>query len=351
MMKAVRTSTSFAFLAGSLCALACGGREPDNTDDGVGSITVTAEGGTSNTDDTGPMKFDVEGEDETAGGSAEEGEGEGCEKVDFVFVIDSSPSMFDEQAALLASFPGFINAIEQTLMLNDFQVMVVDAGATAGAGCDSTLGAGRVSSGTGQDCALVGGNRYATQDQPDLTAAFSCMANRGATGPGNEQTMDSLLNGIGPLSAGGQCNDGFIRDDAVLVVTIVTDEEDDPNDTVPVPAWDGTCEPADADTNSVGSPMTWYDQIVNIKNNQSKAAVVLSLIGDCDEAGNCGGIVFDQLNPQATTGAEPAPRLRQFTNLWDFGSIGPVCANDYTPFFEAAVSVIGSACDDFMPPG
>lgn len=350
MMKVAGRRSSIALWAGSLCALACGGREPEMTDEGIGSISVTADEATSNTD-SGQMKFDVEGSEETQGGSAEEGEGEGCEKVDFVFIIDSSPSMADEQVALLASFPGFINAIEQDLMLNDFHVMVIDAGATAGAGCESTLGAGRVTSSTGQDCGLVGGNRYATQDQPDLSAAFSCMGNRGANGPGNEQTMDSLLAGIGPLSGGGQCNDGFVRDDAVLVVTIVSDEEDDPSDIVPIPSLDGTCEPADTDTNSAGNPMSWYDDIVAIKNGDSKAAVVLSLIGDCDSTGNCGGIVFDALNPTATTGAEPAPRLRQFTNLWEFGSVGPVCAPDYTPFFEEAVSVIGSACDDFKPPG
>ena len=49
--------------------------------------------------------------------------------------------------------------------------------------------------------------------------------------------------------------------------------------------------------------------------------------------------------------AEPAPRLREFTQSFGYGSVGPVCAADYAPFFEAAVSVIESACDDFIPQG
>jgi hypothetical protein len=134
-------------------------------------------------------------------------------------------------------------------------------------------------------------------------------------------------------------------------VTIITDEEDSPADLSPNPKWDGTCEPADSDTNSQGDPQSWYDAVVQVKNGDPEAAVVLSLIGDCDEAGTCDGIVFDPFNPTASTGAEPAPRLRAFTQKWTYGSLGPVCAPDYAPFFEEAVSVISHACEGFKPPG
>jgi hypothetical protein len=320
-----------------------GGGGPDYGDDGSDDSTAD-DGG-----DDGGDKWDIGGGTGTGNGGDEE-EGEYC-KVDFVFVIDSSPSMADEQAFLLASFPGFIAAIEAVLGADDFNLMVLDAGQMAGAGCEGTLGSGRTTSAAGQDCALVGGNRYATQAQPDLTAAFTCMASRGQVGPSNEQTMQSLMDGIGPLTDPGGCNEGFVRDDAILVITIITDEEDDPNDINLDPLWDGTCEPADDDTNSTGDPQSWYDGVVAIKNGDPKAAVVLSLIGDCDDAGTCAGIVFDPLNPTASTGAEPSPRLREFTNMFEFGSIGPVCAPDYAPFFEEAVSIIDVSCDEFEPPG
>ena len=330
-----------------------GGGGDGGADTGITGLTASASDGTSTsastTDDTGPEKFDV---GETTGATGgDSGTDEGCEKVDFVFVIDSSPSMADEQVALLASFPGFITAIEDTLGLNDFQVMVLDAGALAGAGCEGTLGAGRISDSLGNDCGLVGGNRYATQAQPDLTAAFTCMASRGQVGPSNEETMNSLQAGIGALDAPGQCNEGFVRDDAVLVITLITDEEDSTADINPAPLWDGTCEPADDDPNSVGDPQSWFDAVVAEKNGDPSAVVVLSLIGDCDVGGSCTGIVFDPLNPTASTGAEPSPRLREFTGKFQYGSTGPVCAPDYAPFFTDAVSVISSACDDFLPPG
>jgi hypothetical protein len=175
------------------------------------------------------------------------------------------------------------------------------------------------------------------------------MGSRGFAGPGDEQTMSSLLASVGPLVAPGQCNEGFLRDDAILVVTIISDEEDSPSDIVPVPPLDGSCVPADADPNSTGDPAGWKAGLVASKGANEDAIVVLSLIGDCDVGGSCPGIAQDMLG--GYTGAEPAPRIREFTQSFGYGSVGPVCAPDYAPFFEEAVSVIESACDEFVPQG
>jgi hypothetical protein len=344
------------WIAASLLGCVAGCGEPGTRDDAstgqpfTASITLTnGTGDSSGGDapaDTGD-KLDVAPGDGTAMND-DGGSGDGCQKVDFLFVIDSSASMQDEQDNLLASFPGFITAIEQTLMIDDFHVMVVDAGLIPGAGCDGILGAGRVTSGAGQDCMLAGGQRYATVDQPDLAATFTCIGSRGFAGPGDEQTMSSLLAAVGPLVAPGQCNEGFLRDDAILVITIITDEEDDPADIVPVPPLDGSCVPADADPNSSGDPIGWKAGLVAAKGGNEDAIVVLSLVGDCDVGGSCPGIA---LVGSGYTGAEPAPRIRAFTESFGYGSVGPVCAPDYAPFFEQAVSVIESACDEFVPQG
>jgi hypothetical protein len=341
-------------LAAALISSACSDSgAPQDSASMTGIVTLSGTGdetGVASVSNTTSVKLDV-GEGSGTGAGDEGGEA-GCKKVDFLFVIDSSPSMEDEQDNLLVSFPGFITAIEDTLMIDDFHLMVVDASVTPGAGCDGTLGAGRTTSAAGQDCMLVGGTRYATEAQPDLIDAFTCMASRGFAGDPNEQTMSSLTDAIGPLSDPGGCNEGFVRDDAILVVTIITDEEDSPSDVDPAPPLDGSCTPADADPNSSGDPMSWRDEIVAIKNGDADAVVVLSLLGDCDEGGDCPGIFLDPFDPNAPiTGAEPAPRLRQFTQLFGYGSLGPVCAADYAPFFADAVSVIESACSDFVPPG
>ncbi len=320
-------------------------------DDGIDSLDTAGSGddGIGDLDGGGP-KLDLPGGDEAMDGGDELSD-EGCQKVDFLFVIDSSPSMEDEQDNLLVSFPGFISAIQDALMIDDFHVMAIDASQTPGGGCDGTLGAGRTSNAAGQDCGLTGGLRYATQEQPDLVDAFTCMASRGAEGDPNEQTMNSMMASIGPLNGAGECNEGFLRDDAVLVVTIITDEEDSPGDAGQQQIPDGSCQPADDDPNSTGDPGAWKQAVLDAKAGDENAMVVLALTGDCDAGGDCAGIFIDALNPAAPiTGAEPAPRVREFATSFSYGSIGPICADDFAPFFAAAVSVIESACDDFEPP-
>jgi hypothetical protein len=343
----------FALLA--LASMGCANDRPSEgeTSGGPGiTETPTADTGIGELagDDDGP-KLDISGAaDGTAGG--DELGSEGCKKVDFLFVIDSSPSMEDEQDNLLTSFPGFLDAISSSLEIDDFHLMVIDASEIDGGGCDGTLGAGLRESAAGQDCMLSGDLRYATQDQPDLAATFSCMGARGFDGDPNERTMDSLTAAIGPLLAPGGCNEGFLRDDAVLVVTIITDEEDSPGDSQQDPSLDGSCEPVDSDPNSNGDPGAWHDAVIAAKNGDADAMVVLALTGDCDAGGDCPGIAFDPFDDDSpVTGAEPAPRVREFASSFGFGSVGPVCAADYSGFFSDAVSVIASACDGFVPPG
>jgi hypothetical protein len=200
--------------------------------------------------------------------------------------------------------------------------------------CDAILGAGRDDDLMGSDCGLAGGQRYIVDGQPDLAAAFDCVARPGTGGDGLERQMEAVTSAVGPLNAAGQCNEGFVRDDAVLVVTIVTDEEDDPND--------GN----DPDENSPGNPQDWYDAIVAAKNGDPSAVVVLGLVGDTDVPNAVCQPIEDVF------GAEPAPRLRQFVELFgERGIWASVCSPDYTPFFQEAVGLIDAACDEFEPPG
>ncbi len=333
---------------------------------GDGEGTAGGPTGAAGADDAG--KFDVE-QGEAGPGNGEGANPAGCEKVDFLFLVDNSGSMEDEQDNLLQSFPGFIATIQDTLMAEDYQIMAVDTDASNAGGtsimcspapqccdsscmfnpaatcngmpctmpdeaCDAILGAGRDNDLMGADCGLAGGKRYIVDGQADLPAAFDCIARPGTGGDGLERQMQAVTSAIGPLTAAGQCNEGFIRDDAVLVVTIVTDEEDDPSD--------GN----DADENSPGNPQDWYDAVVAAKNGDPSAVVVLGLVGDTDVPNATCQPIQDVL------GAEPAPRLRQFVEL--FGGRGiwaSVCSPDYTPFFQQAVGLIDAACDEFVPPG
>src|SRR5690606_36546354 len=112
-------------------------------------------------------------------GTAEGSDQEAFKQADFVYVVDSSPWIVVEQDKLVRSYPGFISAIEQSLDIDDFNLMVVDAGRLSGSGaCDGTLGAGQIADGSGRDCGVSSGRRFVTTQQADLVEVFSCMASR-----------------------------------------------------------------------------------------------------------------------------------------------------------------------------
>lgn len=295
------------------------------------------------------------------GASAEAGD-TGCKKVDFLFVVDSSGSMQDEQQNLANSFPGFIDVIEQETMVDDFHIMAVDTDAAGllecaiicgllpdcngipcdqipqETACDATLGAGRRMSAFGQDCGVGGDARYIVSGQADLSATFSCTAQVGTNGSGDEMAIEAMTAAVGEqLNGAGGCNEGFLREDAILVVTLITDESNR-----------AFGQDADNETPSPGTPDGWYESLVARKAGNDAAIVVLGLVGDNDQP----DAICGDLDLNTSTGAEPAPDLRQFVEMFgDNGVVGSVCSPDYAPFFSSAVSVIQSACDDFVPPG
>lgn len=379
-MAARRRSVAISLGVFALAA-ACGdspdrdaGLEPQPT-----TITATGDDGGGD-DDDGDTATVLDIGAGTFGGVDPDGN-RGCDKVDFLFVVDNSGSMADEQQALIDSFEPFIAAIEDRVGdSHDFQVMVVDVdawvygecpeacdeaascdaanacgvttecgfpcalrdlcvmgdfacGATEPFECEDVLGAGvthpRGRGATGHDCELATGKRYMDANEPDLAGAFACAARVGTgSSADTEQPMDAMVAALSSEGPAGACNEGFVRDDAILVVTFITDEDDDPTD-------------------STGSPAGWFDAIAQAKHGDDAAVVVLGLFGDNDDpAGIC-----EPLSHDFAVGAEAAPRLREFVNMWGSrGHVGSVCATDYAPFFMAAVDSIGQACDDFVPP-
>ncbi|MEM6989452.1 MAG: hypothetical protein AAF721_03110 [Myxococcota bacterium] len=256
-----------------------------------------------------------------------------CQKIDFLFVIDDSGSMGDEQARLIDGFPGFISGVQEAIEQYDYQMMVVTTGYNYGASdpddCSTAIGAGRIEADDGEACGVgeaEAGQRFTTAQDEGLTDVFECVADVGTTGFGDERPIWSMAQAITAQSGPNGCNAGFLRDDAILVVTIITDEEDD------------------ADENSPGDPALWKEVVVAAKHGDERSVVMLGLLGDTDlPDGDC--LPFDQEG----NGAEGAPRLREFVDSFEYGSWTSVCADDYTPFFSEAVGDIGAACTDFTP--
>lgn len=270
----------------------------------------------------------------------------GCEKVDFLFIVDNSISMEEQQVALIASFPNFISTIQSTIKAgSNYHIMVVDtdeetrctpqscqsaphstcvgyACNTNFEPCDNTLGAGVLHpAGQGASnklCQLVGDERYIVEAEPDKTTSFACVAQVGLAGHPEERPMDALVAAMASeINAPGGCNAGFLRDDAILVITFISD---DPN------------------VEDAGLPQDWYDAVVAAKGGNADAVAVL---GFTPAFADCG----------PTSKPNKGKHWSEFIAMWGARGLEvSVCEQDFGPPFQDAVKIIDETCDDFSPP-
>lgn len=236
-----------------------------------------------------------------------------CKKVDFLFVVDNSGSMLEEQANVISNFPTFIDGIGAVLPeLESIHVGVVttDAYHYNSTGCQQ-LGA-LVTETMLTECGPYIAGSYMTEFD-DLSKSFSCAANVGTTGSGLERALDATVQSLeGFINSPGQCNDGFNRDDAVTVVVIITDED----------------APTDQNVDEA------FDHVMYLEGSDEN--VVVLMLTNIDDS-SC------PLDVHTST------MLIDFTKRFRWGFVGDICAADYGPFFSAAVDVIDKACDELEP--
>ena len=352
-MERVRTATlGVVLLAWSG---ACG---DDSSQDPTTTAPLTTSGSTTDAgtststgpvadSDTGMPKLDVEMGTMGSGG-IETGD-DSCKKVDLLFVIDNSGSMADEQLNLAASVPGFISAMQQELAETEgYNIGVITTDLYIYDVSCTPLSIGSFVTQTGgpdssmQECGPYSSDLRFMTENDNLANKFTCAARVGTGGDGDEHPMEAMLTALQPpLSDVGGCNEGFLRDDALLVVVLITDEEDDHEE------GEAACD-AMALPGSPGEPSTWFEDLVAIKGGEEDHVVVVSLVGPDAEAGSmCPEL--DKCNG-GIEGAEVAPRILEFTRMFTYGFIGPVC-EDYGPIFQESIAVIKTACEEFGPVG
>ncbi len=192
---------------------------------------------------------------------------------------------------------------------------------TAFEACDSVLGAGVVhpagKGASNKPCSVYGGNRYAVEGDPDLAGTFECLAMVGLAGHPTERPMDAMVAALSePLLADDGCNDGFLRDDAILVITFMSDD----------PFYEDS-----------GTPQDWYNAVVAAKKGNKDAVAVL---GFTPTAEGCG----------PAKSLDKGKHWAEFIGLWgDRGLEVSVCEPDFAPYFTESVKIIDEACDNFDP--
>jgi hypothetical protein len=262
--------------------------------------------------------------------TGEEGAEPGCEKVDVLYIIDNSPSMYAEQQTLISNFGTFASEMQNALVdVEDYHIGVIttdnyvdegifdDSSQTVNAQApECRLLGGLVVQAQGGDCRpFAEGGNYITE-MDDLSAKFSCTANVGEDGDSDERVRDALISALNPtLQNPMACNEGFIRDDALLIVVILTDENDPSN----------------------ASVQEAYDAVVAAKGTEENV-VMLALIWDqswdyCSE------------DLSESDGWE----VEEFVNLFTNSAVGNICESSYAGFFSQSIPTIDSACDQFVP--
>lgn len=129
----------------------------------------------------------------------------------------------------------------------------------------------------------------------------------GLTGEALTAAMSSQLGGI------GGCNGGFLRKDALLMISIISN-------------WDQGGHP----WSSAGTPEEWAHAIIDRKNGNLDAVVML-YIGDA---------TFPWQD-----------RLWRLTPMFKHNLISDGWDPDYGPAFDTATDMALDACAGFVPPG
>ena len=268
----------------------------------------------------------------------------GCKgKIDFLFTIASGTNMKSEQDQLKASFKGFITTIEQEFGDFDYHIMVsngtgdylgcIDCKDTCPGGppdytcdpvlepCDDIVGAGQTFprgwNASNHRCELFGGHRYIIKGEPDLLAAFTCIASVGTNG--SYAVMNEARGAVSPEfnQKSFACNDGFLRNDALLVLTVITDVDD---------------------SFSADQPKDWAKTFRDLKDDDD-GIVSLLVFNDKD-------LLDGVCEPYIPAGLL---RLREWQQLMSHSLAGSTCAPSYAPFFADAAKLIKTQCDAFVP--
>mgnify|MGYP001214772906 CR=1 FL=1 len=351
-------------VAASLVGLACNGpgatttsftttpsvtTRPDDTSSG-GSTSTS--GSSSSTSGSSPGSVSAEGSAGTSttdaafpdmGMPPDFGDPAGCKgKLDFLFVISRHGLMWESQENFVKAFPKFIDTIRGQFDEFDVHIMVVDSSqewtvdycldqcngpcdvapgypcSYSPSACDETMGAGTVYNAgpytENVPCGLDE-HRYMTAEDLDTPGLFECLARVGTAGV--NMMGNALVAAVSPkLNDAGGCNEGFIRPDALLVLTMIGPE-------------DSAVDVA----NSEGTWQEWRQAVVDAKGGDESAIVALGIISG------------DTCLPNT----DPHIRLCDLIPSFPNSLLEHLTLTDYGPAFNETAKMALDACSLFIP--
>jgi len=263
-----------------------------------------------------------------------------CDKMDIVFVVDNSGSMSEEQQNLATNFPMFATLLSSYTLDSgqplDFRVALT----TTGRDIHYTVtvpGFGSIPQNESGDNGAFKNNcgsqaRWLDRSDASLATDLSCRANVGTSGPSVEMPM--LMSKYALIDrVADSTNAGFLRDDALLALVMITDEDD----------W--SYKEDNFTVDSMGnSPTDWNppDEVSfldTLKGNRTRwAAGVIAGDGNCSS--NFGN-------------ATDAVRLKQLVTLSNANGstqavFSSICDGDLTIGLKKALDTFQAACGQII---
>lgn len=330
-----------------------GGESSSSTSTTASSTGESSSGGTTQIFDLGTMP-DVGGPPV------------GCKgKIDLLFVISRGTNMRYRQEQLVDAFPKFIDTITARFADFDYHIMVVDGDSTWGSSicddvcptlackieepccgltstepkgepccasapdypcehiaektaCDDAFGAGTVfPAGTFSSnklCPIDVKRRYMVKGEPNLKDTFACVATVGVSGGARlgQALTAAMQKGINDP---GGCNPGFLRKDALLMVTLISNSVDE----------------GGGGLSSKGTPEEWAQAVLDARQGVAESIVVLNIGVNVPECGKQDGLC-------------KMARMFPYHHL-------VYKTDDYESAFDEAASLVETACTGFVVPG
>ena len=182
----------------------------------------------------GPNSRDPNGGDDTNTGpdSGTTTTPRACNKMDLVFVIDDSASMEQEQSNLATNFPMFAQLLSNYVTPDGEHIDYRIAVTTTGKDLQYTISSGGINLPQNEpgDNGAFKNNCYMTKrflepTDANMQQVLSCRANVGTGGPSFEMPLLMTKWALEKRVADGT-NAGFLREDALLGIVMLTDEDD-----------------------------------------------------------------------------------------------------------------------------
>jgi hypothetical protein len=225
-------------LIGALAAallVACASNDERPLSSGTSSSDEGALDDVTNTGSAGDSDSSTDFEEGDSGGRGDVG---GCTSMDILFVIDDSGSMGEEQENLKENFPKFIEVLEGYETPNGeplgYRVGVTTIGILRtylqnGQGMTSDFGGMSLDDGRllgQQTCGFA--EPWIDGPGGHVLQSFDCVATVGLDGTVVEMPFAVVEEALGAQSLQSGPNEGFYRagEDSLLVVVIITDEDD-----------------------------------------------------------------------------------------------------------------------------